>query len=135
MVDNELYKQKMIHAFWRLNNSKKYKINSIAYEKNRIENAKNVSKRFLGVSKTEEHCKSLSRVRTGRIITKSWRKNIGLSKSGEKHPLYGIKRPENWNKKASQTMKNKPKIVCVHCGKLSNAGNISRWHNDNCSKK
>jgi hypothetical protein len=77
----------------------------------------------------------LSKVRKGRIITESWRNNIGLSKTGEKHPLYGIKRPEMWNKKASETMKNKPKMVCLYCGKLSDAGNISRWHNDNCKKK
>jgi len=24
--------------------------------------------------------------------------------------------------------------ICVHCGKESVAGNISRWHNDNCKQ-
>jgi hypothetical protein len=28
-----------------------------------------------------------------------------------------------------------PKMACVHCGKLCDAGNLKKWHNDNCRHK
>ena len=46
-----------------------------------------------------------------------------LSKLGELNPNYG--KPETGlNFNVSDT--------CIYCGKTSNKGNISRWHNNNC---
>ncbi len=55
---------------------------------------------------------------------------------GEKHPHYG-KRGElapNFGKSQSEYQKQRSseKIMCIHCKKMANIGNIRRWHNNNC---
>jgi len=127
--------QKMIYAFWRMNTCKKYKINSVAYENNRLENSEFLSRQFLGIPKTEEHRKTMSKVRKGRLLTESWKKNISAAITGKKHPLYGIERPKEWNKKQSETCKSLPKLECIYCGLKTNPGNIGKWHNENCKNK
>jgi group I intron endonuclease len=90
------------------------------------------TKAKLRVPQSESHRNKLAKIRKGRILSSEWKEKIGESVRGEKHPLYGIKRPKEWNDKASNTSKNLPKIECKHCGKKSNPGNYARWHGDNC---
>jgi hypothetical protein len=42
-----------------------------------------------------------------------------------------------WNKGRPSKNKGipKPKMACVHCGKLCAANNLKKWHNDNCRHK
>jgi hypothetical protein len=42
-----------------------------------------------------------------------------------------------WKKKMSERMTGivRPKYKCIHCGMEAVAGNINRWHNDNCKQK
>ena len=64
------------------------------------------------------------------------------AKLGEKNHQYGkIKELcPNWKKVRSEetrnqiakTLKNKPKIICKHCGKSIDIQNHNRWHGDNC---
>ncbi len=58
---------------------------------------------------------------------------------GEKHPHYG-KRGEFapfFGKSQSdyQKKRSSEKIMCIHCEKMANIGNIRRWHNNNCKLK
>jgi group I intron endonuclease len=90
------------------------------------------TKAKLRVPQSESHRNKLAKIRKGRILSSEWKENIGKAFRGEKHPLYGIKRPKEWNDKASYTSKNLPKFQCEHCGKKSNPGNHARWHGDRC---
>jgi hypothetical protein len=60
-------------------------------------------------------------------------------KIGENHPHYGkrAKDAPNYGKKQSEHQKQKAseKFACFYCNKLSNIGNLIRWHNDNCKQK
>ncbi len=40
--------------------------------------------------------------------------------------------PDERKTKISTILKSKPKIVCPHCNKTGNVGNMKRWHFDNC---
>jgi hypothetical protein len=42
-----------------------------------------------------------------------------------------------WNKGRPSGRKGipKPKMACRHCGKLCSAGNLKKWHGDNCRHK
>jgi hypothetical protein len=48
---------------------------------------------------------------------------------------YGSKKSSEISIKQSISAKNKPKILCPHCGSLGSTGNMKRWHFDNCKKK
>jgi group I intron endonuclease len=61
---------------------------------------------------------------------------------GEKNGMFGKKHTEEWKKQHSLKMKMNTNSVksmqekrpCKHCGKITTLGNLSRWHNENCSK-
>jgi hypothetical protein len=72
--------------------------------------------------------------------------NVEIKTVGENHieRNKGITRPptsEETRKKLSAANKGrnkgipKPKMACVHCGKLCSAGNLKKHHNDNCRHK
>ena len=50
------------------------------------------------------------------------------------HPQLGSKRSNISKELQGETIRSKPLVECVHCGKKSNIGMITRWHNDNCKK-
>lgn len=78
--------------------------------------------------KTEEF-KSLMREKyTG----KSFEQRYGAEKSQEMKNILSAPKSQEHKNKQSESMKNKPKITCQHCGKLSSAGNYAKWHGIKC---
>jgi hypothetical protein len=47
---------------------------------------------------------------------------------GRKHTSKALKKMSAWQI-------DRPKLICPHCNRASNAGNASRWHFDNCKLK
>ena len=76
------------------------------------------------------------------------RKNRAGKTAGNKNPMWGVKRTEEWIDKnlrgvnhpmygkqlSEESLKaiRGPDIECKHCGKISNRANYHRWHGDNC---
>jgi hypothetical protein len=48
---------------------------------------------------------------------------------------YGLKRSTDTKQMISNTLKNKPKVTCPHCGKEGSEAPMKRWHFDNCKYK
>jgi hypothetical protein len=51
------------------------------------------------------------------------------------HPMLGVKRTKEMQINNSLGALNQQKHECVYCGVVTIAGNIKRWHNDNCKDK
>jgi len=51
------------------------------------------------------------------------------------HPMLGVKRTKEMQINSSLGALNQQKHECVYCGVVTIAGNIKRWHNDNCKDK
>jgi hypothetical protein len=76
-----------------------------------------------------------------------WNVEIKLHSENASEGNKGITRPpisDETRKKMSEAKKgrptgrkgiSKPKMACVHCGKLCDATNLKRWHGDNCRHK
>ena len=64
-----------------------------------------------GKSKSKEHIRKITKSRKGYIPS------------------------TNTKKKASETMKNKPKVTCPHCNISGGKGPMTLWHFDNCKFK
>lgn len=88
----------------------------------------------------EEYYKTHKAPNTDRKFSKEWRDKIsktrikkGLAK-GENNGMFGKEHSVVGLKNISEGCKNQPKYKCTHCGKETTAGNLKRWHNDNCKK-
>jgi hypothetical protein len=70
-----------------------------------------------------------------------WNVEIKLHSENASEGHKGHKHTEETRKKQSEANKGrnkgipKPKMACVHCGKLCSAHMLSLWHNDNCRHK
>lgn len=51
------------------------------------------------------------------------------------HPMLGVKRTKEMQINNSLGALKQQKHECVYCGVVTIAGNIKRWHNDNCKDK
>ena len=51
------------------------------------------------------------------------------------HPMLGVKRTTDMRLNNSLGALNQQKHKCVYCDVVTIAGNIKRWHNDNCKDK
>ena len=51
------------------------------------------------------------------------------------HPMLGVKRTTEMRLNNSLGALKQQKHECVYCGVVTIAGNIKRWHNDNCKDK
>ena len=47
----------------------------------------------------------------------------------------GKSHSEEAKRKISETLKNKPRVICPHCNKDGNVSNMKRYHFDNCKHK
>jgi hypothetical protein len=55
--------------------------------------------------------------------------------SNKKNPRHTIPHTPASKQKISESIMNKPNIICPHCGSQSKTGIIYRWHFDNCKLK
>ena len=109
--------QKMIYAFWCLNNqkSKNTYLNSRLYEKSKINFSKLHSKKMFGYNHLDATKEKISLGNRGKIRTEEQRKNISRGKKGFKHPpelvvqitqkIRGQKRTEEQRKRMSVAQK------------------------------
>ena len=94
---------------------------------------------------SEKHKEAIRKANTGVVFTESRKNKIKQKALGRKpHPnaLNALAKARKNFKHSAETIKrmceiqkNMPKIKCLHCSFVGNAGNISRWHNDNCKHK
>jgi hypothetical protein len=70
----------------------------------------------------------------GKTHSEEARKKIGQASVGRK-PNLGVKWSEQTIEKLRIAARNRSKIECPHCKKLSTAGNFARWHGDKCKYK
>jgi hypothetical protein len=132
MVEGK-FRNKMIHALWRMCNSLKtdYKVNSKTYTKTR-----------------EQHAQVLSTVGTSgqfKIGRTTWNKGIprtveekqrmSLARTGIKTGRTRETFTDDWKEKISLSAKTRMKKTCLHCNKETSPTNYSRWHGDNCRTK
>ena len=69
--------------------------------------------------------------------TKSVEARLASSKAqlGEKNHFHGKTHTDESRARMSETLRNKPKTECPHCGREFHKGNYSRWHGDKCKNK
>lgn len=79
---------------------------------------------------SEETRRKIGDSSRGRKLTFSeeHRKNIGISSKGRTHD-------DESKRRMCEAAKNKPKITCSHCGKVTDPGNHNQWHGDKCKMK
>jgi len=144
-------KKKMIYAFWRICNCKKYSINSRLYEKARNAHSILVSERKKGVKRkpfSDEWRKNMSLAHVGKKIILSQQGLEGKKIAGEKR-----KGQNPWNKgksdpysketlqKMSENFSNrmkgvkKKKLECKYCFMQVAPNILSRFHDENCKNK
>ena len=90
------------------------------------ETKKKMSDARKGVKKTLEHRERIGR--KGMIMLKNANTHECIRISKTDQSLYDSeiwKNPAVWQKRTT----------CIHCGKTSVVGMITRWHNDNCKSK
>ncbi len=117
-----------------------------------------ISESLKGRTFSEEHKKNLSESKKGKLHTPDTKEKMSNTRDGmyigEKNNFYGKTHTDEAKLKISEAGKgrivsdehklklslinSKPKLkncVCYHCGKIGDAANITRWHNDNCKHK
>jgi hypothetical protein len=60
---------------------------------------------------------------------------ISQLNKGRPSVVKGIPLSEERKKKQAETMRNKPKIKCLHCDKVGSPSGMKRYHLDNCKYK
>lgn len=78
-----------------------------------------------GKKHTEESKEKIRIARSKQIITKESIKKAADSNRGKK-------RSEEFKKRLSEISKNRPKVMCPHCGKVGIKNSMLRWHFNNC---
>lgn len=77
---------------------------------------------------SEEHRRKISESAKGR-------KDKPETVEKRRAALTGKKRSDEAKENYRQSALNRPRVVCPHCGKESDASNGKRWHFDNCKQK
>jgi hypothetical protein len=63
------------------------------------------------------------------------RKKMSESHKGEKSYCYGKLVSEERKQKQIASLKARPRVTCIHCGRMMDESNARRWHMDNCKDK
>lgn len=97
-----------------------------------------ISQALTGRVRTQEHRDAISRSRQGQPAhnkgiphTKETRAKISAANTG-KQPRLGAILSDETKQRISESLKNRPKIKCPHCGREGIGPNMQRWHFDNC---
>lgn len=146
---NQIYRKKMVFAMTSMKFSilNKIRCNSKLYDKFQKEanklRADYMTDRFVsqeirekirttltGFKHSFETKQKMSLLRKGKPANWSEERRIMMSKL-KKGVVYG----EETRRKQSISRLNRVKICCIYCGNLSEVGNHTRWHGNNCKKK
>jgi hypothetical protein len=94
---------------------------------------------------TEESKAKIRKANTGAVFTEERKKNISQARKGYKMPesvklklknrVKTYKHSEETLEKMRKIQRAMPKFSCPHCDFVGNAGNVARWHFDNCKHK
>lgn len=94
---------------------------------------------------TEESKAKIRKASTGVVFTEERKKNISQARKGYKmlesvklklkNRVKTYKHSEETLEKMRKIQKAMPKFSCPHCDFVGNAGNVARWHFDNCKHK
>jgi uncharacterized C2H2 Zn-finger protein len=94
---------------------------------------------------TDETKEKIRKANTGVVFTEERKRKISEAKKGQKMlpqvkealrlKMKNFKHSEETLKRMSVIQRAMPKLKCPHCDFVGNAGNVARWHLDNCSKK
>jgi len=102
-------------------------------------------KNLIPYKHTKESKEKIRQANTGIVFTEERRKKISEAKKGHKMlphvrealrlRMKGYKHSEEVLQKMTKIQRAMPKKSCPHCDFVGNAGNLARWHLDNCKKK
>lgn len=94
---------------------------------------------------TEETKQRIKQANTGVVFTEERKQKISAARKGQKMlphvkealklAMQGYKHSKETIEKMCKIQNAMPKISCPHCDFVGNAGNVKRWHFDNCKKK
>jgi hypothetical protein len=92
---------------------------------------------------TEEAKEKIRKANTGVVFTEERKQKISVKAKGRKMPEHVKELHRNKRfKHSSETLERMkeiqramPKTKCPHCDFIGNAGNLKRWHLDNCKRK
>lgn len=100
----------------------------IVPHKHTDETKEKIRKANTGVVFTEERKQKISKARKGHKMLSHVKEALKLGRIGYKHSKETLER-------MCKIQNAMPKINCPHCDFVGNAGNVKRWHFDNCKKK
>ena len=130
-----LNRMKVIHREDFLNKS----IGGMGYimsDEDKAKMSKYMSALHKGKKKTPEHIEKVAASKRGKhMSTESKAKMSNSLKEYFKHNpnhMTGKKHSAETRAKVSQGCKNQRRVQCPHCPKTGTAGNMNRWHFDNC---
>ena len=105
-------------------------------DEHRANQSKRMSALWKGKKKTPEHIEKVAASKRGKhMSTESKAKMSNSLKEYFKHnpsPFKGKSHSAETLAKVSQGCKNQRRVQCPHCPKTGIAGNMNRWHFDNC---
>ena len=108
----------------------------IMTDEQRANKSKFMSALHKGKKKTPEHIEKVAATKRGKHMSAKSKAKVSNSlKEHFKHnpnPNKGMQRSAETRAKVSQGCKNQRRLQCPHCGKTGIAGNMTRWHFDNC---
>jgi hypothetical protein len=94
---------------------------------------------------SEAHKEALRKANLGVVFTEERKEKIRQKALNRKHhpntlkalveARKNFKHSAETIKRMCEIQKNMPKTKCLHCSFVGNAGNLSRWHNNNCKLK
>lgn len=98
---------------------------------------KKISDSLKGRSKSEEHKEKNRIARLGKKDSEETKQKKSAALKGRKitWDLKATTPEANQRRSQSLTGKQKPVIICPHCGKSGGAPQMKQWHFDNCKEK
>jgi hypothetical protein len=95
------------------------------HPKHTEESKEKIRKANTGVVFTEERKRKISEARKGQKMLPHVREALRLGRHGYKHS-------EEILERMRKIQRSMPKRNCPHCNFVGNAGNVARWHLNNC---
>ena len=91
-----------------------------------------ISETLKGKPLSEEHKRKISEANKGRTCSEEHKRKVGAANA---IALLGNVVSEETKQKIRETLKNKPKLKCPHCGLKGKGPSMYRFHFDNCKHK